>query len=94
MLKPLYDTLKHAFLGKENTMSIIISSSLDDIQKSKLLSILREHKMALGWTIVDIKGINIINCMCYIHFDENTKPTREMKHRLNPNMKEVIRAEF
>lgn len=32
--------------------------------------------------------------MCYIHFDENTKPTREMQHRLNPNMKEVIRAEL
>ena len=31
--------------------------------------------------------------MHYIHLDENVKPTREMQHRLNPNMKEVVRTE-
>ena len=31
--------------------------------------------------------------MHYIHLDENAKPTREIQHRLNPNMKEVIRVE-
>ena len=31
--------------------------------------------------------------MHYIHLDENAKPTREMQHRLNPNMKEVIRTD-
>ena len=39
------------------------------------------------------KGINPVDCMHYIHLDENTKPTREMQHRLNPNMKEVVRTE-
>ena len=69
------------------------SSSLDDTQKSKLLGILREHRKALWWTIADIKGINPIDCMHYIHLDENAKPSRKMKHQLNPNMKEVIRVE-
>ena len=30
--------------------------------------------------------------MHYIHLDENAKPNREMQHRLNPNMKEVVRT--
>ncbi|KAH9802357.1 hypothetical protein KPL71_001349 [Citrus sinensis] len=51
------------------------------------------HKGALGWTIADIKGINPVDCMHYIHLDENAKTTREMQRRLNPNMKEVVRTE-
>jgi len=31
--------------------------------------------------------------MHYIHLDESAKSTREMQHRLNPNMKEVVRTE-
>ncbi|KAH9800793.1 hypothetical protein KPL71_000796 [Citrus sinensis] len=33
------------------------------------------------------------NCMHRIHLEENAKPIREMQRRLNPNMKEVVRAE-
>ncbi|KAK9222119.1 hypothetical protein WN944_010551 [Citrus x changshan-huyou] len=92
-LKPLPNTLEYAFFREESTMSVIISSSLNDEQKGKLLDVLKEHKGALGWTIADIKGINPIDYMHYIHLDENAKPTREMQRRLNPNMKEVVRTE-
>ncbi|KAK9187629.1 hypothetical protein WN944_019027 [Citrus x changshan-huyou] len=92
-LKPLPNTLKYAFLGEESTMPVIISSSLNDEQKGKLLDVLKEHKGALGWTIADIKGINPVDCMHYIHLDENAKSTREMQRRLNLNMKEVVRTE-
>ena len=92
-LKPLPNTLEYAFLGEESALSVIISSSLNDGQKGKLLDVLKEHKGALGWTIADIKGINPANCMHYIHLDENAKSTREMQRRLNPNMKEVVRTE-
>ncbi|XP_024037598.1 uncharacterized protein LOC112097214, partial [Citrus clementina] len=88
-LKPLPNTLEYAFLGEESTLPVIISSSLNDEQKGKLLDVLKEHKGALGWTIADIKGINPVDCMHYIHLDENAKSTREMQRRLNPNMKEV-----
>ncbi|KAH9705544.1 hypothetical protein KPL70_011915 [Citrus sinensis] len=91
--KLLPHTLEYAFFGEESILSVIISSSLNDEQKSKLLDVLKEHKGALGWTIVDIKGINPVDCMHYIHLDENAKPTREMQRRLNPNMKEVVRTE-
>ena len=31
--------------------------------------------------------------MYYIHLDKNVKSIREMQHRLNINMKEIIKAE-
>ena len=42
--KLLPNTLEYAFLGQESTLSIIISSFLNDEQKSKLLDVLKEHK--------------------------------------------------
>ena len=67
-LKPLPTPLEYAFLGKESTLPVIISSSLNDEQKGKLLEVLKEYKRALRWTIADIKGIKPIECMHYIHF--------------------------
>ena len=67
-LKSLLGTLEYVLLREENTSSVIVSSFLDDKQKSKLLSILREHKEISGWTIVDVKGISPVDCMHYIHF--------------------------
>ena len=57
------------------------------------MDILKEHKGALVWTIADIKGINPVDCMHYIYLDKNAKSTREMQHRLNLNMKEVVKTE-
>ena len=50
-LKLLLGTLENAFLRDENTLLVIISSPLNDKKKSKVLSILREYKEALRWTI-------------------------------------------
>ena len=47
-LKPLPSHLKYAFLGVEETFSVIISSSLELDQENKLLEILRTHKTAIG----------------------------------------------
>ena len=54
-LKTLPSHLKYAFLEKDSKFHVVISSSLSNIQKGKLLRVLREHKKALGWTIIDIK---------------------------------------
>uniref|UniRef100_A0A2N9IPP2 Reverse transcriptase/retrotransposon-derived protein RNase H-like domain-containing protein n=1 Tax=Fagus sylvatica TaxID=28930 RepID=A0A2N9IPP2_FAGSY len=92
-LKPLPVELKYAFLGQEETFPVVISSKLNDEQESKLLKILRMHKGAIGWTIADIKGISPLICTHRIYLEDNVKPSREMQRRLNPNMKEVVRAE-
>lgn len=56
-LKPLPPHLKYAYLGDSSTLLVIISSLLSKEQEEKLLQVLREHKRAIGWTIIDIKGI-------------------------------------
>ena len=58
-------------------MPVIISLSLDDKQKTKLLGLLREHKEAFGWSKANIKSINPVDYMHYIRFDENAKHTKK-----------------
>jgi len=72
-LKPLPNTLKYTFLGDSKTLSVIISSHLDENQEGKLLDVLSEHKEALSWTIIDIKGISPPVVMHQIHLKENAK---------------------
>ena len=72
---------------------MVISSQLDQNQEEKLIDVLREHKGAIGWTIADIKGISPLICTHKIYLEDNAKPSREMQRRLNPNMKEVVKAE-
>ena len=92
-LKPLPSHLKYAFLGGEDTFSVIISSSLEPDQENKLLEMLRTHKTAIGWTIADIKGISPLICTHRIHLEEDVKPSRQPQRRLNPVMKEVVKKE-
>jgi len=92
-LKSLPFNLKYLFLGENKTFPVIISSKLNAHQEGKLLQTLKIHKNALGWTIVDIKGISPLICTHRIYLEENAKPSREMQQRLNPNIKEVVKNE-
>ncbi|CAN6566300.1 unnamed protein product [Malus baccata var. baccata] len=93
-LKPLPDHLKYAFLGEEETLPIIVSSSLTTLEEEKLIRVLKEHKTAIGWTLADIKGISPTTCMHRIFLEEGAKPTREAQRRLNPPMMEVVKNEI
>ena len=90
-LKPLPSHLKYAFLGAKETFPVIISSSLELDQENKLLEILRTHRTALGWTIIDIKGISPLICTHRIHLEEDVKPSRQPQRLLNLIMKEVLK---
>jgi hypothetical protein len=92
-LKPLPFNLKYSFLRENETFHVIISFKLNAHQEGKLLQTLKMHKNALGWTIVDIKGISPLICKHKIYLEENAKPSREMQRRLNSNMKEVVKNE-
>jgi hypothetical protein len=92
-LKPLPAHLKYAYLGEASTLPVIIASSITDEEEKKLLRVLREHKTAIGWSIADIKGISPSLCMHKILMEDDFKPSVEHQRRLNPNMKEVVRAE-
>ena len=92
-LKPLPSHLKYAYLGENETLPVVISSTLSEKQESELLGVLRKHSSALGWTITDIKGISPSICMHKILMEEDHKPSIESQRRLNPNLKEVVRKE-
>ncbi|XP_070025453.1 uncharacterized protein [Nicotiana sylvestris] len=93
-LKPLPPHRRYAFLRPNSTLPIIISSSLLDVQAEHLLQVLTECKIAIGWTIADIKGISPAFCMHKILLEDEHKPSREHQRRLNPNMKEVVKKEL
>ncbi|KAM1404658.1 hypothetical protein ACFX2I_013121 [Malus domestica] len=93
-LKPLPSHLKYIFLGENETLPAIISSSLTAQEEEKLVRVLKEFKSALGWTLADIKGISPTTCMHHIFLEKGAKPTREAQRRLNPPMMEVVKKEI
>ncbi|CAN6573144.1 unnamed protein product [Malus baccata var. baccata] len=93
-LKPLPSHLKYIFLGENETLPAIISSSLTAQEEEKFLRVLKEFKSALGWTLADIKGISPTTYMHHIFLEEGAKPTREAQRRLNPPMMEVVKNEI
>ncbi|CAN6697872.1 unnamed protein product [Malus baccata var. baccata] len=93
-LKLLPSHLKYVFLGEEETLPVIISSSLTALEESKLVRVLKEYKTAIGWTLADIKGISPTTCMHRILLEEGSKTSREAQRRLNPPMMEVVKKEI
>ena len=86
-LKTLPSHLKYAFLENDSKLSVVISSSLSNVQEKKLLRVLREHKKSLGWTIADIKRISPSICTHKILMKEECKLKVQSQKRLNPSMK-------
>ncbi|XP_052885333.1 uncharacterized protein LOC128293828 [Gossypium arboreum] len=93
-LKLLPEHLKYAFLGKSNTLPIIVSNKLSKLEEESLIQVLKSHKDAIGWTIADLKGISPLTCTHRIYLEENTKPKREAQRQLNSNMMEVVKKEI
>ncbi|XP_057740042.1 uncharacterized protein LOC130957193 [Arachis stenosperma] len=92
-LKPLPSHLKYVFLGEAEALPVIINSSLNMEEETSLIEVLRAHKIALGWTIENIKGISPAICMHKILLEEESKPIVQPQRRLNPAMKEVVQNE-
>ncbi|XP_010247770.1 PREDICTED: uncharacterized protein LOC104590728 [Nelumbo nucifera] len=92
--KILPNHLKYAYLGDEETLPVIIAKGLTDDQEAWLIKVLKEHKAAIGWTLVDIKGVSPSICMHKILLEDGAKPVRESQRNLNPAMKEVVMKEI
>ncbi|XP_070050434.1 uncharacterized protein [Nicotiana tomentosiformis] len=92
-LKPIPAHLRYAYLGSAKTFLVIISSSLTNLKEEKLLRVHREHKRAIGWTIVHIKGIGPSFCMHNIFMEDRHRPRVEQQRGSNPIMKEVMKKE-
>ena len=92
-LKPLPATLKYAYLEDKEKFIVIISVSHAAKQEEKLLLVLKKHKKAIGWTLVDIPGISPSTCMHRIRFEDGAKPVRQPQRRFNPVILDVVKKE-
>ncbi|XP_004289020.1 PREDICTED: uncharacterized protein LOC101300186 [Fragaria vesca subsp. vesca] len=88
-LKVLPEHLKYVYLGENETLPVIISSSLEKEQEERLIEVLKRHKMAIGWTLADIKEISPTMCVHRILLEDGAKPTKEGQRRLHPPMMQV-----
>ena len=71
---PLPSHLRYAYLGNASTLPLIISAFLTVTEEDKLLRVLSDHKDALGWSLVDLKGIRPSMCMHRILLEDGHKP--------------------
>jgi len=62
-LKILPEHLKYVFSGENEASPVIISNSLTKEEESRLVEVLKKHKVAIGWHISDLKGISPSYCM-------------------------------
>nr|GEV66570.1 reverse transcriptase domain-containing protein [Tanacetum cinerariifolium] len=62
-----------------------------DDEKEALLKVLKYHKRAIAWKIIDIKGIDPRFCTHKILMEEDYKPAVQSQRWVNPKIHEVIK---
>ena len=68
-LKELPSHLKYEFLEPKKRKPVIISAALTEVEKQKLLVVLRKYKEAIAWSIEDLKGIDELKShLLLVHF--------------------------
>ncbi|RDX84243.1 hypothetical protein CR513_34735, partial [Mucuna pruriens] len=72
-LKPLPKHLKYAYLEDDQKLPVIIANNLQSKQEERLVHLLRKHRKAIGWTLVDLLGINPSICMHKILLEEEAR---------------------
>ena len=55
--------LRYAYLREACTLPVIILASLIASKEDKLLTVLRDHKNVICWSLADLKGIRAL----YVH---------------------------
>ncbi|XP_050211818.1 uncharacterized protein LOC126661977 [Mercurialis annua] len=93
-LKTLPSHLRYVFLGDNMTLPIIISNNLSEIQEARVVKVVKQHILAIGWQISDIRGISPSVVMHKIHLESEPRASAQRQRCLNPNMKEVVHKEI
>ena len=58
---------------------MIISCKLTALEEEKQIWVLKGHKEAIGWILIDIKGLSPATCMHRIILEESAKRSREVQ---------------
>nr|XP_043619737.1 uncharacterized protein LOC122591538 [Erigeron canadensis] len=75
-LKPLPDHFEYAYLEGTSLLPVVISSSLMEDEKSRLITVLKAHKKAFAWKISDIPDGMIRRCVA----DDETRQILDACH--------------
>nr|GEY51615.1 reverse transcriptase domain-containing protein [Tanacetum cinerariifolium] len=75
-------------------LPVIIVKELKVDKKEALLKVLKSHKKAIAWKIIDIKGIDPPFCIHKILMEEDYKLAVQSQRRVNPKIHEVIKKEL
>jgi hypothetical protein len=76
-LKPLPPGLCYAFLHNNPNTPMIISDKLSQKETLRLTTVLEKHRSAFGYSLEDLKGINLALCTHRIPIDPEVLPSRE-----------------
>ena len=90
-LKHLRVNLKYAYLDEKSIYPVIISANLSAEEEEKLLDVMKAHRLAIGYSLDDLKGISPALCMQTINLEEDANPVVDYQCCLHPKMKEVVR---
>ena len=93
-LKALLPALRYEFLGKDDTLPVIIASDLNLEHVKYLVEVLKRFKRAIGLTIANTIGIPPVICSHNIQLMPDHKLSIEHQRRLNPSMQEVVKKEI
>ncbi|GKA57647.1 reverse transcriptase domain-containing protein [Tanacetum coccineum] len=93
-LKDLPSHLEYAFLKESDKLPVIIAKGLKNDEKYALIKVLKSHKRAIAWKIIDIKGIDPRFGTHKILMKDDYKPMVQSQRRVNPKIHEVIKKEF
>jgi hypothetical protein len=92
-LKPLPSGLRYVFLNNNRETPVIISDKLSQEETRKLVAVLERHKLAIGYSLQDLKGVSLALCTHRIPIDPDSLPSRHPQRRLNNAMREVVKKE-
>nr|GFA28078.1 reverse transcriptase domain-containing protein [Tanacetum cinerariifolium] len=90
-LKELPPHLEYAFLGDNEKWPVIITKDLNVNEKTAFINVLKSHKKAIAWKLIDIRGIDPEFCSQKILLEEDFSPKVQSQRRVNPKIHDVIK---
>ncbi|GJR42795.1 hypothetical protein Tco_1310898 [Tanacetum coccineum] len=72
-MKPLPKHLEYSFLEENSFLPVVISALLEQNEKERLVSVLKNHKEAFAWKTSDILRISPSFCKHKINFEDDVK---------------------
>jgi hypothetical protein len=70
-----------------------VSDELSPEENDKLLNLLKKRRKVIGYSINDLKGLNLAFCTHPIPMEDQCKPIVDHQRRLTHAMREVVKKE-